>query len=55
MGFDQRGGFEPVYGFDFGAEAVVTLVRGQFEDGIGRAVLTSRDWMDLGVEPRGPL
>ena len=55
LGFDQRGGFEPVYCFDFGAEAVVTLVRGQFEDGIGGVILTDWDRMDLGSKTCGSL
>src|SRR6185437_2996813 len=33
LGPDQCGSFEPVYGFDFGAEPVFTFVRGQFDDG----------------------
>ena len=55
VSFDYRRDLEPVYGFDLGAEAVGSLVCGQFDDGIGRAVLARSSRVDLGVEPCGPL
>jgi hypothetical protein len=55
VSFDYRRGLEPVYGFDLGAEAVVSSVCGQFDDGIVRAVLARSGCVDLGVEPCGPL
>jgi hypothetical protein len=54
-GFDECRGFEPVYGFDFGAEPVFTSVRGQFDDGIDRASLTGRGRVDLDFKPGRPL
>jgi hypothetical protein len=53
--FDQHRGCEPVHGFDFGAEAMLTTFNQQIDYGVGSTVLASGRRVDLGVDSSGLL